>query len=281
VEAMRIKLPAISFPHLVDFIACKKRYKHAAIDGLIVKPEYLPEPLKLGISWDIFVHSLYNKEHELSSALQFLQLNSTEFAKISAFARAYKDLEIQVNTDRLLGYQFKIHTAVGQEQIVGYVNRAYEDHIIECKFSSRPEFYRQRENLTYQLGTYFMANEDWQYADVEITRVPALKPKSDETAAAYEERCYGDIISRPAFYFIGWDRKARTFGVRFWRSEFDLDEVFRTYVYVLEEIKTTIRRGSWYPNNLACYVPTPCPFLHIKKSGVVSPEIYKRKEVRK
>ena len=110
--------------------------------------------------------------------------------------------------------------------------------------------------------------------------MPALKPKTDETAEAYEVRLYGDIISRPAFYFIGWDRKTRTYGVKFWRSEFDLDEIFRTYIYVLEEIKTTIRRGSWYPNNLACHVPAPCPFLPIKKSGVVSPEIYHRKEVK-
>ena len=145
----------------------------------------------------------------------------------------------------------------------------------------KPNFPKKRENLTYQLGTYFMGNEAWEYADVEITRVPALKPKSDESAEVYEERVYGDVLSRPAYYFQGWDRKTRTYGVRFWRSEFDLDEIFRTYVYVLEEIKTTIRRGNWYPNNLACHVPTPCQFLPIKKSGVVSPEIYNRKEVIK
>lgn len=58
-EAMKKKLPSISFSRLVDFIHCKKRYKHAVLDGLKVKAEHLPEPLKLGTAWDIFIRSLY------------------------------------------------------------------------------------------------------------------------------------------------------------------------------------------------------------------------------
>jgi hypothetical protein len=56
---MKKKLPSISFSRLVDFIHCKKRYKHAVLDGLKVKAEHLPEPLKLGTAWDIFIRSLY------------------------------------------------------------------------------------------------------------------------------------------------------------------------------------------------------------------------------
>ena len=274
-----MKLPPISYSSLTDYIQCKSRYKHRIIDGLQMKSQHLTEPLKLGWAWDAYNRYLYEGT-DYQPDITPLQFTDLQQAKIIALARAYQDLQINTKKDGFRGCQYKIHVPVGQEQIVGYVDRAYEDHIIETKFSSRPDFYKQRENLTYQLSTYFMGNEAWQYADVEIARVPALKPKSDESAEAYEERCYGDIIGRPAFYFIGWDRKTRTYGVRFWRSEFDLDEIFRTYVYVLEEIKTTIRRGSWYPNNLACHVPTPCLFLPIKKAGVVSPEIYERKEVR-
>jgi hypothetical protein len=279
IEALKVKLQAISYSSLTDFIHCKLRYKHRIIDGLEMKPQHLPEPLKLGTAWDIVIRSLYNKVYEVSTELQPLQLDPMQMAKISALARAYRDLEIQIKTDNLLGCQYKIHVPVGQEQIIGYVDRAYENHIVETKFSSRPDFYKKRENLTYQLGTYFMGNEAWEYADVEITRVPALKPKTDESTEAYEERIYGDVLSRPAFYFQGWDRKTRTYGVRFWRSEFDLDEIFRTYVYVLEEIKTTLKRGSWYPNYLACHVPTPCQYLPIKKAGVISEEIFERRKI--
>jgi hypothetical protein len=273
---MKVKLPSISYSGLTDFIHCKLRYKHRVVDGLQVRHQYLPEPLKLGRAWDAIIQYLHNgTDHQ--SLITSLQLTEGQQAKINALTRAYQDLKIPINKDGLLGCQYQIHVAAGQEQIVGYADRAYNDHIIESKLSGRPDYYKQRENLTYQLGTYFMGNEAWQYVDVEITRVPYLKLKSNESPATYEERVYGDILSRPGHYFIGWDRKTRTYGVRFWRSEFNLDEIFSTYVYVLQELKDTLKRESWYPNYLACHVPTPCQYLSIKRSGVVSDEIFIRK----
>ena len=213
-----------------------------------------------------------------------LQLSPQQSAKIGALMEAYRDLEIKRMED-LLGCQYKIHVPVGTTNIVGYADRAYPDFIVETKCSSNPAFYTQKENLTYQLGTYFMANEAWESAIVEITRLPGQKTGEgkyiDEVPEEYQKRIYSEILSRPAYYFIGWDRKSRTYGVRFWRTEFDLDEVFSTYVHVLREIEEALKRGSWWKNNLACHVPTPCPFLPIKRTGVVSEEIYRRKEVNK
>ena len=121
-----------------------------------------------------------------------------------------------------------------------------------------------------------------QFIDTNKIAPVALKDGqgkyADESAEEYEERCYGDILSRPAHYFLVWDRKSRTYGVRFWRSEFDLDEIFSTYVHVLREIQETVKRGSWYPNNLACHVPAACPFLPIKRSGVVSEEVFEKRQ---
>jgi hypothetical protein len=206
-------------------------------------------------------------------------------ARYSAIARAFVDFKIKTDTEGLLGCQYEFSVPVGDTRITGFVNRFYQDRSVEVKLSSRPDFYQQRENLTYQLGTSFLANSAWKYADVQITRVPQLRTGkgkfSDESPDAYEDRCYSDILSRPAHYFIGWDRKTRTYGVRFYRSEFDLDQVFQTYVHVLNEIKDTCRRDAWYPNNLACHVPAPCVYLPIKRSGIVSDEIFQRKEVRK
>jgi len=211
------------------------------------------------------------------------QLNDMQQPKTSGLIRAFQDLEIQTETDGLLGCQYKIHVPVGQNQIVLCVDQAYEDHFVENKFSARPDFYTQKENVACQLGTNFMGNTNWKYAVMKIVRNPQLRTGwgkyGKESAQEYEERIYGDVISRPAYYFIGWDRKSRTYGVRFWRSEFDLDEIFSTYVYVLEELQDTLKRGSWYPNNLACHVPTVCAYLPIKRSGVVSEEIYQRKGV--
>ena len=278
IEAMKRKLPAISYSSATDFIHCKLRYKHRIVDGLRARPQYLPDPIKFGQVWDGFIRQQHESGYIYKEGIKQLQLAEFQAAKINALIRAYNDLEIKSVTDGLLGCQFKINVPVGQHQIVGYVDRAYESHIVETKLSARPDFYTQKENITFQLGTYFMSDERWKYADVQVTRVPSLQTGrgryENESLEDYEERVYGDILSRPAFYFLGWDRKTRTFGTRFWRGEFDLDEIFKTYVHVIQEIQHTLRQDSWYANNLACHVPAPCPYLPIKRTGIVSDEIY-------
>src|SRR5210317_143228 len=60
IEAMKAKLPAISYSILTDFIHCKLRYKHRIVDGLQMKPQHLPEPMKLGRGWDAHIRYLYD-----------------------------------------------------------------------------------------------------------------------------------------------------------------------------------------------------------------------------
>jgi hypothetical protein len=261
------------------------RYFHGVIEGLSVKPEHLPEAMKLGKAWGLFLQGQYDPEFDYRKDMLPFHLTDLQWAKLSALMRAFKDLEISIKKDGFLACEYKVHATVLQEQIIGFVDRAYEDHIVEVKLSTRPDFYQQRENISYQAGTYFLANDGWEWCDVEVVRTPMLRTGqgkfSNESALDYEERMYGDIISRPAYYFPGWNRESRTFGTRFWRSEFNLDEIHSTYVHVLEEIRDTLKRGAWYPNNLACHVPAACPYLPIKRSGVVSEEIYQRRKVIK
>ena len=280
-EAVKQKLPAVSYSSVTDFIHCKVRYRHRIIEGLKVRPQHLPDAIKLGQIWDGFIRQRHESGYIYKEGLEQLQLTEMVAARINALIRAYHDLEIKSVTDGLLGCQFKINVPVGQHQIVGNVDRAYENHIVETKLSVRPDFYTQKENVTYQIGTYLMSDERWEYADVQITRTPSLRTGQGkyggESPGEYEERVYGDILSRPAFYFLGWDRKTRTFGTRFWRGEFDLDEIFTTYIHVIQEIQHTLRQDSWYANNLACHVPAPCPYLPIKRTGIISDEIYQKR----
>jgi len=277
-EAMKKRLPSISYSRATDFIHCKRRYLHGVIGGLRMKPEHLLEAMKLGKVWDALTRSKYDTDFDPTKEIVPLQLSPEQAAKINALARAFADLKIALKKDGLLGCQYKVITQILNTNLVGFVDRAYEDHIVESKLSARPEFYIHKENVAYQLGTYFLCNEAWEYGIVEITRVPSLKLKDGEDPQAYEQRIYGDIISRPAHYFLGWERKTRTYGTRFWRSEFDLEEIHSTFCYVIHEIRQTVERGTWYPNNLACHVPAPCPYLPIKRSGIVSEEIFEKRQ---
>lgn len=281
-EAMKKRLPSISYSRATDFIHCKRRYLHGVIEGLRVRPEHLPEAMKLGKAWDLILRNKYDFSQypDMRPYIDNLAFTPEQAAKINALNRAFTDLEVTINKDGLLGCQYKVTTQILNNNLVGFVDRAYQDFIIESKISGRPDFYQQKENVAYQLGTYFLTNEGWEYAVVEITRVPSLRLKDGESPEAYEQRIYGDVISRPAYYFLGWDRKTRTYGTRFFRSEFDLEEIYSTFCHVLHEIQDTVQRGAWYPNNLACHVPAPCPYLPIKRSGVISDEIYEKRQVK-
>jgi hypothetical protein len=277
-EAMKRRLPSISYSRLRDFIHCKLRYRHGVIEGFKVRTEQQPEAMKLGKAWDSITRSRYASKYDYTEEINSLLLSPEQAAKINALNRAFIDLEVTLNKDSLLGCQYKVTTQILNTNLVGFVDRSYQDYIIESKLSARPDFYTRKENVTYQLGTYFLCNEAWDYAIVEITRVPSLKIKDGEDAQAYEQRIYGDILARPGFYFRGWDRKTRTFGTKFWRSEFDPEEIHSTFCYVTHEIRETVERGAWYPNNLACHVPAPYPYLPIKRSGVVSEEIFEKRQ---
>jgi len=253
--------------------------------GLRVKPQHLSESVRLGSAWDLFIRAQHEEGFDYLPGVQALQLTPEQASILSSLTKAYKILEIAHNPDELIRCQHKFNVPIEQTNITGFIDRLYPKHFVETKLSSRPEFYQQRENLIFQLSTYFMSDESLESCRVEITRVPQLKTGwgkfTDEDPEKYSARILSDVLSRPSFYFIGWDRQAKTFGVRFWRSEFDLDSVYQTYVWVLEEIQETARRGSWYENHLGCHVPGPCPYLPIKRTGVVSEEIYERKEVKR
>ena len=282
IEWLKRNLNEIDYSSVQAFIQCRQKYNLKKVKGLQVKPEHQPEPLKLGKAWDEFMRGQYEPEYDYSQQIVQLGLNEVAWAKISALMRASSELEIQTDRKGYGGCQSKIWVPIEStaKLIVGAVDRVYSDHIVETKLSARPEFYQERENISLQVGTYFLGWEDWQYVDMEITRTPALKMKDGEESDAYEARLFSDILTRPSFYFMGFNRKERTYGVRFWRSEFDLREVYFTYVTVLRELQRTLEEGSWWKNPLSCHVPTVCEFLPIKRSGVISPEIYNQKPKR-
>jgi hypothetical protein len=245
------------------------------IQALQVKPQHLSEAMKFGRAWDAFIRSRF-EEYDYLPVIQELQMTPEQMARISALMRAYVELEIKNDSgDGFLGCQFEISVPLGvKNNITGLIDRAYEDYIVESKTSSNPDFYFQKENIQYQLSTYFLANEGWDHAVLEVVRIPRTTSKSEDDYEKLEARIYGDILSRPSHYFVGWNRQEKTFGKKFWRSELDLDEMVRTYRFVYEDLKRTVINNLWYPNRLACHVPVPCPYLPIERTGVVSDEIY-------
>ena len=242
----------------------------------------LPAAIKLGAVWDKFIDSWATgneKSFSLKPFTEKYQLWNSDVAKLKALMKAFIALDFQILGHNPITQQPTL-TDLGNLVVTGFIDIGFSDHMQEWKLSGRPDYLTKLESIHQQCGTYLMANPKFEYVDMMISRVPQLKTGSgkmtDESDEAFEKRIYNDIMKRPGYYFIGYRRKDRVFGKRFWRSEFDFDAITKTYLAISQEIKICLKNDFWYKNELSCYVPQPCWFLPVKKSGVISDEIYDR-----
>jgi len=280
IEALKIKLPSVSQSAIKMFCHCRERYYKHYIQGITLRDEHLPLPIKCGSVWDTFVDSLIRTPGEFLNINYYIEryhLYPEDVAKLQAIMRAYRNLEITLPPDGITQYQ--IFHNIGDTTVTGYLDIAYEDSIAEVKLSARPDFYTNLENIHLQVGTYLMTNPEWEYADMLITRLPGLRTGngkfSNESMEEYRLRVYSDIISRPSYYFIGYNRKTKMYGKRFYRSEFNFQELEQTYLDTLKLMRFCIDNNIWGTNTLACHVPAKCEFLSFRKTGVISDTLYR------
>ena len=274
IEALRHKLPAMSHSMFNNWTQCKMKVYYHNILGLSIKDIYLPVEMKLGKIWDRFMSGQPYADVKTEFALE-----PYEVAKINGLMRAYQ--AIGLCEPQGIPQQLVKSVILNAAVVIGYVDLGLFDGFNEYKLSARPDFYIQPENIYQQCGLYFMGNPNWNWCDMKIARTPGLKQdqRKGETIDAYEERIFQDVLSRPSHYFPGYNREAKTFGVRFYRGEFDLDYLEKKAKIVAQEYRETIDRDAWYRNDMACKNPYDCEFLHIKKSGVVSDLLYEVKNV--
>jgi hypothetical protein len=228
--------------------------------------------------WDKFMENKYGKSHDLSKLSNVLDLSELEVARFNAICAAYNKLQLGRKDEGISPVlQKKIIIPGVNCNIVGYLDRAYEDHFVEIKMSGRPAYYQDPFNIAFQVGTYFLANPRWAWVDMEVTRTPTMTWERDnETLDDYETRLYKDIIKRAPMYFPGIKRKECSFGRRFFRQEFPLEEIKSTYEYIESEILDASRdpSGSKFYKSFQCSSPYPCDFLPICRDGVVSTTLF-------
>uniref|UniRef100_A0A6M3LK74 PD-(D/E)XK nuclease superfamily protein n=1 Tax=viral metagenome TaxID=1070528 RepID=A0A6M3LK74_9ZZZZ len=276
------------------FIRCRQSFYLSRIKHISIRNSMLPLPVKLGAIWDKYMESRYLGVKFMDKFWSMIDEYGIEsdmdVAKIYALIQAHRKLEMEPQYETADGGMFRgcqhrfEFTEDGDFTVIGYIDRAYSDHIVETKLTARPDFYFQIHNITSQIGTYFLSNPEYKYAVIESTRVPGLRTGagkySDESPDAYRDRIISEIISKPSYYFLGFNRDTRTFGKKFWRGEFDMEELMRDYFYVNQEICRAMEDGdgAFYKNRKACYVPGPCFYLNICDTGVCSESIYEVKE---
>ena len=279
IEALKHYLPHVTQSALKTLMQCPYKYYLSYIEGIQVYDEALPNPIKYGAIWDTVLDCFVtNENYDLYKMADQYQLFPKDVARIQALINAFDKLDIDLNpTNDTLITQEEVFIDIGENMVTGYTDISASDHIKEAKLSSSPDFYTNIENIFLQVGTYLMNNADYKYCDMLITRLPQQRTGGkfqSETVEDFTSRLYSDIIQRPGYYFKEFKRDRRTYGVRFWRSEFDLDELRRRYSDIFKLLFFYTQNNLWPKNELSCHVPTRCQFHPIKRSGVISPELY-------
>ena len=256
----------------------------------------LSDPIKMGSLWDM----LQEKEHDKSitydnvkGLIDKLEIGDVPLAKVRAAFRAYKKIIEPMAGKCTCQHNVTKEIAPGIF-VNGIFDRKYKPLFVETKFTSNRKYYDNVFSLTPQVATYFMLELEVDRVIMEITTSPQLrresKKKIDEPVEGFENRIYNDILDRPAHYFIGYNEKTGTFGIRFGRSEFDLELIRRRYISVWKEMEMLRKKPIHKDNNIWNYYMSECncfmygqkcEFKDVCVTGEISGNVYRYKDKSK
>lgn len=286
-EYLKHKEPTLSFSAVNTFMRCPKMYYFSNILGLQVKSDFCSDPLMIGSVVDQSITSPPGIPLPLPETLWQ--------AKACAIMEVFDELKFNIN-----GYsgQREFHYQEdGYPQIHGFIDLHANDntHFIELKVGKNPNFYLNPFWMRSQLGTYFLSNPDYKYGIVWAIKVPQLKRTGqykDESLEDYKDRCVRVMLAHPTDYFPGYDKDTNTFGVKFYRTAFDIDENENQYEMGLEGLKKRYRamawriqkcaeEGYWDPDQTACLHPFECNYKRVCETGKIAMEIYEYRKKKK
>ena len=279
----------LSYSSVLGFLTCHHLYYLKAIRGIRVLDHATNPPLKCGKLWDVVLQNYYKgidkdtgKPFDIPAIINQYQIAPRDVAKVKALYRAYKMLEIEIDPD--YEFQKKIEMQIEGVLITGYYDRNYIDYFAENKMSGSPDRYLDPYFIQSQIGTYFLADPNLESCIMEIVRNPGLKSTGDnkeEAPEVYGERIYQDALSRPSHYFIGYNPKTRRYGKKYFRGEFNLEEIADRFKHVKREIYYAQRYGGWYKNDRVCNNVLPgivCDMLPLCRNNNFNSAIYKIRE---
>jgi len=269
------QFPRLSFSTVSDFLDCKRKYYLKHVKGLRLLDTAASDALKMGQLWDICVQTIVGTlpKSKIIETINQYEISEMAVAKVKAIYKAFTDLDIII--DIFCQPQDRFELVLPYDQlnhrfaITRVFDRKYKNYFVESKFSGSPDYYQNLFNIIPQVGTYFASDPDMEYCIMEVVRSPGLHSK-ELSAEEYQRKCYEDIMARPGWYFPGWNKTTRTFGKKFHRSEFNLDEIIERYKSVYYEITDAAARNAFYKNYKSCYRPFHCDFIPVCLFDVVS-----------
>jgi hypothetical protein len=282
----------LSYSSVQDYITCPRLYYYKAIRGIVSQPFAMGSAVKMGQLWDAAKQKMLGGKINPNDIVEEYHITDMEIAKVRAIKRAYEALEIGVDPTYVLQAPFNQEIECEglykdypvKVRIKGYYDRKYQTHFSEDKLSSRPDNYLDPYFIQSQVGAYFIADPNLEYCTMEVVRVPDLKSVGrfkDESPEEYCERAYSDIIARPSFYFLGYDKSKKRYGKKYYRNEFDLDSIKDRFRIISLMIRDCQAFDGWYRNDRVCNAVLPgipCDYKNVCRLNSMGEDLYKIKD---
>lgn len=274
-EHLKTTVPRLSHSALQDMMTCDRLHYYKHIEGLEVDMDK-PVKMLLGSLWDAVVDDDSTKVVELVELIP-----EFEVCRIEAMWETMKMLGIshQESYAQRGHAQHRGIMWLDERTPVSYVyDSKGEDYFIERKFTSSPKYYETVWAMQDQVGTYFLADDKMKYCIMELACYPTIRPrfnatKNDpaDTVESFTQRLKDKILEEPAKCFKGLNMAEKTWGLKFYRNEFDLDMIRERYLKRAQRIRDNVDAGWYEMNTTACesIYGRQCEFLSICKTGAV------------
>ena len=280
------------------YLRCRRAFWYHAIEGWERLPHTMPVRMRLGSMFAIATELLHGPEpwtwERLEEALEpymeeyFPEPSESdlqELAKLRGLLRAYIDLGVPESLKGDTEVKFALMEE-GVPMVYGTVDQLLWEGdrclIVERKYTSNPSFYSQHF-MSDQLAVYFLAFPTADRCLVQLVQHPGHRPTKNESLDDFEERVRQAVLASPRQYLPGFRKEDRVYGQYYYRSEFEeeIDLKRRQLQMVSWEIRHGLKIGKdWFYRNTEHCQSHPdflCPYLPIKETGVVSPELFRQR----
>ncbi len=267
-EYIAQKEPVLSYSGINSFMKCPRKYYWSSVRGLKTREDKLGDALKIGLTVDQFITT-----GKMCSKMSGSVAEAKILAMIDAYAALFDRDYIWKN---YTGQREVTWEEDGYPKILCKIDMAQEDHFIELKCSGRPDFYANPYYIHDQLATYFLAEPKFQSCKMWVIRTPLLRLGKTETHDEFEQRCFDDMIARPGHYFNAYcsDTDPHTFGVTYYRSEFDLESIKKRAKKISRHIVEAVKEDYWYQDRTQCMLPGKCDYMSVCDTGGISEDLY-------
>lgn len=296
-EALKTEPSRVSHSAIQDHMRCPKLDYYKNVCGLEPVEQLASDAIKMGNVWEAWLekNSTLIWSHEIEEqqlakyevALDRNPLPDKERAILRGLAFAMKSLQLSIPPGT---WQRKDIVHITDSDNINHpvsfvldVLHADTKSFSEIKLTSNSKYYDNSWVIKSQAGLYLALNPELEYCVMYVVVKPALKLKyqnktnpRDETIEEYEKRVYDAVIGDGRKYFIDMrgdiDAGTRTWGRRFDRAEFDMDELRLRAIEVSKLRTRSMVNGYWMMNEKNCFMyGQDCEFLSVcKNHGRVS-----------